>query len=53
MKRYIKNKIAKVKDLNFDILSKPLTDKDKKQIDKAVRKVVQEYGETLRLLGKT
>ncbi len=32
--------------------SKILTDEKKKEINKAVEKVVKEYGETLRLLGK-
>lgn len=53
MKTNIKNTTAKAKDRNFDILNEPLTDKDKKQIEKAVRKTVQEYGEVLRLFGKT
>jgi len=33
--------------------NKPLTKKDKEIIEKAVHKVAQEYGETLKLLGKT
>ncbi len=34
-------------------INKPLSKKDKEIIEKAVHKVVQEYGETLKLLGKT
>lgn len=34
-----------------NILSKALADEDKKQIDAAVKKTVQEYGQTLKLLG--
>jgi len=29
-----------------------LSEKEKREIDEAVRKIVKEYGETLRLLGK-
>lgn len=36
-----------------NILGKELTQKEKSEIDKAVRKTVKEYGETLRLLGTT
>jgi len=32
--------------------NKPLTEKQKDSIEKAVRKVVKEYGKTLQLLGK-
>lgn len=35
-----------------DILKKSLSKKSKKEIDKAIHKLVKEYGETLRLLGK-
>lgn len=35
-----------------DILKKTLSQKSKKDIDKAVHKLIKEYGETLRLLGK-
>ena len=35
-----------------EILGKVLGDSDKKEIDDAVRKTVQEYGKTLKLLGK-
>lgn len=34
-----------------NILGKALADEDKKQIDAAVKKTVQEYGQTLKLLG--
>ena len=45
---------------NFDIpkkyvdhiLGHTLSDKDKQGIDRAVRKTVREYGETLKLLGR-
>ena len=33
------------------ILNRELTSKDKQRIDKAVKKVVKQYGKTLRLLG--
>ena len=33
------------------ILNRELSSKDKKQIEKAVKKVVKQYGQTLRLLG--
>lgn len=35
-----------------EILGKDLGEREKKQIDKAVKKAVKEYGEVLRLLGK-
>ncbi len=34
------------------ILGRALSEKDKKEIDKAVKKTVKEYGEVLRLLGR-
>jgi len=34
-----------------NILKKELTKKEKMEIEKAVKKVVKEYGETLRLLA--
>ena len=34
-------------------INKSLSKKDKEIIEKAVHKVAQEYGETLKLLGKT
>lgn len=36
----------------MDILGKKLTAKGKKRIDSAVRKVVREYGEVLKRLGR-
>lgn len=35
-----------------EILGNDLTQKDKEEIEKAVKKTVAEYGETLKLLGK-
>ncbi|MCJ7580255.1 MAG: helix-turn-helix domain-containing protein [Candidatus Aminicenantes bacterium] len=35
-----------------EILGKELTSKSKKEIDKAVKKTVREYGEVLQLLGR-
>jgi excisionase family DNA binding protein len=35
-----------------DIAGKTLSEKDKKIIDKAVKKTFQEYGELLKLLGR-
>ncbi len=35
-----------------EILKEIVGDKDKKQIEKAIKKTVKDYGETLRLLGK-
>ncbi|MEW6107838.1 MAG: excisionase family DNA-binding protein [Nitrospirota bacterium] len=34
------------------VLGRALSDKDKKEIDRAVKKTVKEYGEVLRLLGR-
>lgn len=34
------------------ILGRALSDKDKKEIERAVKKTVKEYGEVLRLLGR-
>lgn len=34
------------------ILGRALSEKDKKEIDRAVKKTVKEYGEVLRLLGR-
>jgi len=42
---------AKLKPKVAHILGKKLTAKDKGQIEKAVKKVVKEYGEVLRKLG--
>jgi excisionase family DNA binding protein len=46
-----KNYVISDKDIS-QILGGKLSDKDKKRIDKAVEKVVAEYGELLRMLGK-
>ncbi len=35
-----------------DILGNTLTKNDKKEIDRAVKKTIREYGEVLKLLGK-
>ena len=35
-----------------DILGRSLKEEDKKNIDKAIKKTVKEYGETLKLLGR-
>lgn len=45
-----RNFIIDKKELDH-ILNKELTKKDKQEIEKAVKKVVKEYGETLRLLA--
>lgn len=45
-----RNFVIEKKDLEC-ILKKELTKKEKLEIEKAVRKTVKEYGETLRLLG--
>lgn len=34
------------------ILGKAISEKDKEEIDRAVKKTVKEYGEVLRLLGR-
>lgn len=39
------------KDKISGILGKTLKESDKKEIDRAVKKTVREYGEVLRLLG--
>ncbi|MFH1461106.1 MAG: helix-turn-helix domain-containing protein [Patescibacteria group bacterium] len=46
-----RNYVVRRKDLGL-ILGQILTKQDKSEIEKAVKKVVEEYGETLRLLGK-
>ena len=46
-----RNFIIDKKDLG-DILGGKISEKSKKKIDTAVKKVVKDYGETLRLLGK-
>lgn len=38
--------------INYDDLTGRLTEEDKKEIKKIVKKAVQEYGETFNLLGK-
>lgn len=43
--------IKKSKDI--DKIGKPLTNEEKKAIEKAVRKTVREYGEVLKMLGKS
>ena len=49
-------KIGKIyaipKEYIADILGKTLSKNDKKEIDKAVKKTVKEYGEVLKLLGR-
>ncbi len=45
-----RNFIIDKKDLG-GILGKTLTKKEKSEIEKAVKKTVKEYGETLKLLG--
>ncbi|MGM0441929.1 MAG: helix-turn-helix transcriptional regulator [Elusimicrobiota bacterium] len=46
-------KIGKNYAIPFDeVLGDKLSDKDKKELDKAVEKTVEEYGEVLKLLGK-
>jgi len=35
-----------------DILGKSVSEKSKEQIDKAIKRIVKEYGEVLRLLGR-
>lgn len=45
-----RNFLIDKKDLN-NILGKELTEKEKKEIEKAVKKVIKEYRETLRLLA--
>ncbi|NCO23121.1 hypothetical protein COW09_01910 [bacterium (Candidatus Moisslbacteria) CG12_big_fil_rev_8_21_14_0_65_36_11] len=45
-----RNFVIKKRDLD-NILGRTLSGKDKKEIELAVKKVVKEYGETLKLLG--
>lgn len=47
-----RNFVIHKKDLGI-ILGKVLSKKDKLEIEKAVKKVIKEYGETLRLLGNS
>lgn len=41
-----------IKEYSEDVIGKPLKEAEKKRIDKAVKKTVEEYGEVLKLLGK-
>jgi excisionase family DNA binding protein len=50
--KYGRDFVIERKDIG-DILQKELTEAQKKEIDQAVRKTVKEYGETLKLLGRT
>jgi len=43
---------TEVKRLVGDIIGHPLSEEEKKEIDRAVERMVKEYGEVLRLLGK-
>jgi excisionase family DNA binding protein len=45
-----RNFVIETKELG-DILEKGLKEKDKLEIEQAVKKTVKEYGETLKLLG--
>ena len=36
-----------------DVLDKELTEKQKREIDKAIKKTIKEYGQTLKMLGTT
>ena len=47
-----RNFVIEKKDL-YGILGKELTGEQKSEVDRAVRKIVKEYGETLRMLGET
>ena len=47
-----RNFVLEKKDL-YGILGKELTGEQKSEVDRAVRKIVKEYGETLRMLGET
>ncbi|MFA5767808.1 MAG: helix-turn-helix domain-containing protein [Candidatus Paceibacterota bacterium] len=51
-KRIGRDFIIDKKDLG-NILGKELTKEEKTEIEKAVKKTVEEYGETLKLLGST
>jgi len=46
-----KNLVISDRDV-VSVLGNKLSDAEKKQIDEAVEKVVREYGELLRMLGK-
>ena len=47
-----RNFVIAKKDLG-NILTEKINKKQKSEIEKAVKKTVEEYGETLRLLGRT
>lgn len=51
--RRIGRNFAIPKSIVSGILGKTLTKNDKQEIDKAVEKTVKEYGETLKLLGRS
>jgi excisionase family DNA binding protein len=51
-KRIGRDFIIDKKDLG-NILGRELTKEEKTEIEKAVKKTVEEYGETLKLLGST
>ena len=40
------------RSVTLNILGKELTEKDKKEIDRAIIRTVKEYGEVLNLLGR-
>ena len=40
------------RSVTLNILGKELTEKDKKEIDRAITKTVKEYGEVFKLLGR-
>lgn len=50
-KRVGRNFIINRKDL-LDVLGTVLSEEKKRDIDSAVKKIVEEYGETLQLLGQ-
>lgn len=50
-KKVGRNYVIAKKDLG-NIFGETLSKQDKKELTKAVKKTVKEYGETLRLLGK-
>ncbi|MDO8742965.1 MAG: helix-turn-helix domain-containing protein [Candidatus Azambacteria bacterium] len=51
-KKVGRNFVINKSDLG-DILGGKLTSRGKEEIEKAVKKTIQEYGETLKMLGKT
>lgn len=44
-KEYVKQNLV-------DVIGEPLNEEEKKEIDKAVKKTIEEYGEVLKRLGK-